>query len=280
METIFDYDPMPAEPRYLAESDADAYRARDERIRNPPGARMKPLYILKVGTTFPDTARRLGDFDDWTRAGLGDPGLPIEILAVAAGAPLPPPGICAGAVITGAHEMVTDDLPWSLALECWLPTLLNLGRPVLGICYGHQLLARALGGTVGTLPGGSELGTLSLRTAPERVDDPLFGSLPERFLAQVAHEQSVLMLPPGAVALAASAREPHHAVRFGPRAWGVQFHPEFDTAVMRDYLQAETATLAADRASVADRSREVAETPEAAAVLARFGRLAADIGGG
>lgn len=236
---------------------------------------MKSLYILKVGSTFPDTARRLGDFETWTRAALGDPGLPIEVRAVAAGDPLPAPEACAGAVITGSHAMVTDDLPWSLDLERWLPALLARGTPVLGICYGHQLLARAMGGKVGYHPGGPEVGTVTIRTHPLRAGDPLFGPLPETFLAHVTHAQTVLQPPPGAVVLAASAHEAHQALRLGATAWGLQFHPEFDAAIMRDYLRSKAEALASAGASVDARLGEVAETPEAAAVLARFGRLAA-----
>jgi GMP synthase (glutamine-hydrolysing) len=77
---------------------------------------MKKLYIIKTGTTFPGTLKRMGDFDAWTRAALGETETEIYISDVERGAPLPVAADCAGVVITGAHAMVTDNLPWSIAL--------------------------------------------------------------------------------------------------------------------------------------------------------------------
>ncbi len=78
-------------------------------------------------------------------------------------------------------------------------------------------------------------------------------------------------MPHGAVGLAANAHEPHHAFRIGRCAWGVQFHPEFDAAAMRGYVEAHADGLP-DAAAVAG---TVAPTPEAASLLTRFARLAA-----
>lgn len=81
--------------------------------------------------------------------------------------------------------------------------------PALGICYGHQLLGHALGGTVGNHPDGGEFGTVEVRLLPEAAADPLFAGLPAVFPAQLFHRQSVLYLPSGAQVLASSQREPH-----------------------------------------------------------------------
>src|SRR3546814_6485680 len=93
--------------------------------------------------------------------------------------------------------------------------------------YGHQLLAHALGGEVGDNPNGRKMGTVAVDLLPAAADDPLFTGLPDRFLAQATHQQSVLRAPEGATVLARSDHDDCHAFRWGEAAWGVQFHPEF-----------------------------------------------------
>src|SRR5690606_38861481 len=111
------------------------------------------------------------------------------------------------------------------------------GQRVLGVCYGHQLLAHALGGRVDDHPAGREVGTVELELDAAGEGDALFGATPAKFRAHATHRQSVLELPPGATVLARSAHDPHHAVRYAPTAWGLQFHPEFSVGIMRGYLQ-------------------------------------------
>ncbi len=226
---------------------------------------MTRLCILKAGETFPETAARLGDFEDWLIAGLGLPGHDIQILDPRREPALPELPACAGAIMTGSHAMVTDDTPWMRRTADWLARLVEAERPFLGICFGHQMLARAFGGRVDYHPGGREIGTVEIERAPAAADDPLFQCLPARFRAHAAHAQSVRELPAGAVHLAGNDFEPHHAFRLGPAAWGVQFHPEFGRAHMAAYI---------DRLAPAGTRPNLADTPEAAALLARFADLA------
>ena len=121
---------------------------------------MKKLFIIKAGTTFHNTAKQYGDFDQWTLSWLGPIDMEICILDAEHGASLPLATECAGVIVTGSHSMVTDNLPWSKKIEAWIPSLLESQIPFFGICYGHQLLARSLGGEVGDHPGGKEIGTV------------------------------------------------------------------------------------------------------------------------
>ncbi|MDA8125754.1 MAG: glutamine amidotransferase [Deltaproteobacteria bacterium] len=234
---------------------------------------MKRLYILKVGTTYPDTAKTWGDFGAWTAAALGELALETAILDVEQGASLPAAAECAGLVITGSHSMVTDALPWSIELEQWIPSLLAAGIPLFGICYGHQLLARASGGEVHFHPEGEEIGTVKVHLLPDCAGDVLFRTLPRTFGAHVVHSQSVLRLPPGSVCLAMNAFEPHQAFRIGECAWGVQFHPEYSAAIMRSYIEHATELEPSEKS---ERLGAVKETPAAAQVLRNFGRFVAD----
>ncbi|MFZ5602310.1 MAG: glutamine amidotransferase-related protein, partial [Pseudomonadota bacterium] len=115
--------------------------------------------------------------------------------------------------------------------------------PILGVCYGHQLLAHALGGAVDWHPQGREIGTTPIHLTDAGTRDPLLGTLPARFLAQVTHAQRVSRLPDEAVLLAGNDYESHHAFRVGDATWGLQFHPEFSAEVMRAYLHASAAAL-------------------------------------
>jgi GMP synthase (glutamine-hydrolysing) len=234
---------------------------------------MKRLYVIKIGTTFSVTAKQFGDFDAWTSAALGALAVDTCVVDAEHGEALPAAEDCAGVVITGSHAMVTDELPWSVNLEKWIPTLLQASVPFFGICYGHQLLARAVGGQVGFHPGGKEIGTVVIHLLPHCADDILFRSLPQEFLAHAAHSQTVLRLPPNVTRLASNAFEPNHAFRFGDWAWGVQFHPEYNTDIMGSYILEQADELASAGLKVRELLRAVAETPVAARTIRNFGRI-------
>lgn len=238
------------------------------------GKRHKPLAIFKAGSTWPAMAQARGDFDDWLRRGLGDAQAHTIVVAVAWGETPPPPDRLSGAIITGSHAMVTDRADWSESLADWLRQAVPAGLPVLGICYGHQLLAHALGGEVADLEPGPEVGTVCVALTEAGKEDPLFHALPDRFPAHASHVQSARRLPADAVHLARSRLEPHHAFRIGPRAWGVQFHPEFDTEAMRAYVRRWAEKPDAPKRDWAAIHEGVENTPAAALITRRFARLA------
>lgn len=236
---------------------------------------MKKLYIIKLGSTDADIKARLGDFEDWIRAGLGVAGELIRVIDVRNGQKFANPKDCAGVVLSGSHAMVTDNDKWSARTEKWLKDMLLARVPVLGICYGHQLLARAAGGKAGYHPGGKEIGTVEVRLAAKAAQgDPLFSSAPANFLAHATHSQTVLRLPHDAILLAESDHDPRHAFRIGPCAWGVQFHPEFDEEIMRAYIQKQAGELAEKSRDPDLLLKTIAPTPDAAEILSVFGRLA------
>jgi len=234
---------------------------------------MKTLFILKVGSTFEELALTRGDFDTWIKAALSETALPVGVIDVEQGAALPELDAIAGVIITGAHAMVTDKLSWSVCLESWLPALVRKSIPILGVCYGHQLLAEAMGGLVDYHPRGREIGTVSINIFPAAMEDPLFEAMDSPILAQVTHAQSVLVLPPNAVWLAGNDYEPHQAYRLGQCAWGVQFHPEYSCEIMQAYIDRQQPALTAAGYDVALLKSKVQDTPEARCVLQRFARV-------
>jgi GMP synthase (glutamine-hydrolysing) len=169
--------------------------------------------------------------------------------------------------------MITDDLPWSVKTEKWIPSLIENGIPFFGICYGHQLLARAGGGSAGFHPHGREIGTVKIQILPEGKDDVLFGALPRFIPAHAVHAQTVLRLPPGAVRLALNSHESNHAFRLGDCAWGVQFHPEYNVDIMRSYIEEQKDELESAGFDVSELINGVVQTSDAAGILENFVRF-------
>lgn len=207
---------------------------------------MSRLLIVKTGSTFATLRAIKGDFDDWVVKGLGhDRPVHAEVAHVAAGEELPPPSDYDGIVVTGSHEMVTDRAEWSERTAQWLAGAVRAEVPTLGICYGHQLLAHAFGGRVGDNPNGFEYGTVAITPNAFGAQDPLLGSFQGPFKAHMCHQQSVLELPKGAVPLASSRKDPCAAFAICRCAWGVQFHPEFDSRILKAYVLRYKDELAA-----------------------------------
>lgn len=196
---------------------------------------MKHLYILKVGTTFATTRNRFGDFDAWLANGLRTSKIRIKVVDVTTNEPLPNLKKASGFIITGSHCMVTDNLPWSVALEKYIIKISKTMLPLLGICYGHQLIAKALGGKSDFNPKGKEIGAVTIHKMPSCSRDPLFKSFPTHFHAYETHYQCVTKLPPKAKIVAKNNKS-IQSIRFRSNIWGVQFHPEFDNDIMQEYI--------------------------------------------
>jgi GMP synthase (glutamine-hydrolysing) len=225
---------------------------------------MAKLMIIKTGATMPSLKARRGDFEDWILAGMEIGPAQAEVCDIAAGHQLPKPSGAAGIVITGSHDMVTDHRDWSERAAGWLSEAVSKGVPTLGICYGHQLLAYALGGKVDYNPRGREMGTTEVTLLEPAVHDALLSGLPSPFQTHLCHAQSVLELPTGAVALASSPWDGNQAFRVDDCIWGVQFHPEFDADIMRAYAAVEGH----------GETIEVIDAPLGTEVLKRFAALA------
>jgi GMP synthase (glutamine-hydrolysing) len=232
------------------------------------------LTILQPGQKLPALAGYPGDFADWILAGMGREPKRARLVYPHRGDALPPADEPGAVVITGSGAMVTAGDAWMQRSADWLAQAVAAGRPVLGICFGHQLLAHALGGRVLNNPRGVEVGTVPLALEPAAVGDPLFSGLAEPLRVHVSHLQSVTELPPGARRLAGSEMDPNQAFVWGERVWGVQFHPEFSAAVARAYLEFHSATLRAQGRDPGAIAKTIADTPSGSGLLRNFARLA------
>lgn len=228
-----------------------------------------PFLIIETGQPVA-SMRRHGSFAHWIRVAAGLDRDASVVVDVERGSELPSREGFAGVIVTGSAAMVPDRHPWSERTADWLRDAAHAGLPLFGICYGHQLIARALGGEVGPNEVGREMGTVRIHLHPEAQHDPLFARLADPFAAQATHLQSVLRPPEGAVVLAHNDHDACHAFRWGPAAWGVQFHPEFSAGHMRGYIRARHDALARENRCGKRLAGEVHAAPQARRILRRF----------
>jgi GMP synthase (glutamine-hydrolysing) len=235
---------------------------------------MRPLLLIQTGEAPESLRTRFGGFADWFRAAMRIEPSQMRIARVDEGAPLPATDAIAGAVITGSAAMVTERADWSERTAAWIRTAMQANLPVFGVCYGHQLMAHALGGTVGWLPAGREMGTQPIARHDPIDDTAWLAALPVAFSAHTTHRQSVLVPPRDSQVLAASERDPHQLLRYGPHAVSTQFHPEFTVEHMRAYIAARADALRNEGLDPTLLDAGVVETEAARKLLQRFAHAA------
>lgn len=233
------------------------------------------ILIVKTGSAVAEARERFGDFEQWFHRALDPDRFDIDTRTVCDDSVLPDPARLdefSGVIVTGSPAMVSHRHAWSEHTAEWLQAVISEDRlPVLGVCYGHQLIAHALGGRVGPNPNGRRMGTR--RFDAEETGDELLSVIAPRAPVHVTHLEVVLEPPPSARLLGRTEGDRYHALRFGARSWGVQFHPEFDAAIMRCYVQARAELLEGEGFDSRALLDAVEETPAGARVLHRFAEM-------
>jgi GMP synthase (glutamine-hydrolysing) len=194
---------------------------------------------------------------------------PWEVHAVRTDAPLPSVQAAAGFVITGSSSSVTDADPWIRRVEAYVKEIAAEGVPLFGICFGHQLVAHALGGEVTKNPRGREVGTIQVKRL---VDDPIFAGAGRELAANAMHKDSVTRLPEGGRILASSELEPTQAFAIGKAIRCVQFHPEIDGVAMRTYVEARAHLITAEGGDAGAIAARSSDAPAAEETLRNFVR--------
>jgi GMP synthase-like glutamine amidotransferase len=216
--------------------------------------------ILETGEVNPDLRARHGDYPAMFERLLGavDPALEFATVRVVAGEMPAAPSQADAWLVTGSRHGVYDGLPWIEPLKAFVRDCVAARVPVVGICFGHQLLAEALGGRAVKSDRGWALGVQDYEVAAR---PGWMTHVPDRFAVRALHQDQVVALPPGATVLARSAQCPIAAVAYGdpeaPDAVTLQPHPEFGpefmdelialragTVIPRDAAQAARGTLA------------------------------------
>lgn len=151
--------------------------------------------------------------------------------------------------------------------EAYLRHARDLGTPLFGICFGHQLMATAFGGQVVINPKGREMGTY---VATSAAAGNSLGWPEVDFSVHMSHRDTVAELPPNAHVLARTGREAHAAIYYGDGCFSTQFHPEFTPEVLACYVEHYRDALHAQGDDVDALLAAIHPCPEARALLTRF----------
>jgi GMP synthase (glutamine-hydrolysing) len=176
-----------------------------------------------------------------------------------------------GVILSGSPREAWNGSPINLKLCEVVHACQERAIPFLGICYGHQLLGRALGGIVGPHLGGLELGNTLVKLTMAGKNSPLFADFPDQFEVLSSHTDAVLELPPQCELLVQGDFTPIQGFHWNQQLFGVQFHPETDPEILRFIWHPRRETwrqkVAFDLDTTLDNLRP---TPMAGAILRNF----------
>lgn len=198
---------------------------------------MNKFLILKTGTSLQSIVEKEGDFEQFFIRGMNLKKDQYQIFDVTKNSKFPDKTKYSGILITGSPANITEKHEWIDRTSSWIIEK-NHNTPILGVCFGHQLLAHAFGGEVDFHPKGMEIGHTSIKMQISGVHDELFSFLPHDFDSYVVHSQTVTKLPENAVVLASNQFDKHQGVRYAHKIWGTQFHPEYTEDTITEYILA------------------------------------------
>lgn len=157
------------------------------------------------------------------------PNAAFTTVSVVNGEALPAPEACEAWLIPGSKYGVYDDLPWIAPLKDFIRAAARLKRPMAGVCFGHQIIAEALGGKV-------EKAAIGFRIGLERYETTLTGAT-QSITMPAFHQDQIVVQPPHSEVVATSPACAYAALRYrNAPVFSVQFHPEFSRAYLSDLI--------------------------------------------
>jgi GMP synthase-like glutamine amidotransferase len=225
----------------------------------------RSIALLECDHVNADLRHVAGDYGDMFEVLLRThaPELDLDHVDVVGGEPLPELGAHDGLIITGSRDSVYDDLPWIERLSELIRGAHADAVPVVGICFGHQLIAQALGGRVARAEVGWGVGVHDATVTQRR---PWMVPAAETFRLLMSHQDQVLELPAGAEVLATSPHAPIAAFQVDTLV-GFQGHPEFVADYLGALLPTRVERVGAQRVAAALASLR---TPTDHATIARW----------
>ena len=191
---------------------------------------MKKIVILSAGPGLPDIVKKYGHSSDWIPRLLNDFSLTYSIKKVYNG------DLCTlddgdAWIITGSKFSVYENYDWIKQLVSFASDLIKNDKPVLGICFGHQVIAKAIGGEVFKNPLGWELGSYNISLTDDGRANHLMFGINDNDIVYESHQDIVNNLPQNSKILANTDKS---IQSFSYKSsYGVQFHPEFSYDVTR-----------------------------------------------
>jgi len=167
------------------------------------------------------------------------------------------PDECDGWVVTGSRYSVYDRMPWLDRLHGFVRDIRTAGAPYLGICFGHQLLAHAVGGRTTKADVGWGVGAHDMKTGVD--------GLPDSLRLLYLHQDQVVEVPDGGVVLASADHCPVAALQVDEQMLGIQAHPEFSADYLAALLHAREERIGQD---VVDAALRSLDAPRDEAVVA------------
>ena len=210
----------------------------------------KRFAVLKAGKANPGARERLGDCGDMFISLLSEPGETWDVYDVEHGVFPEDVSMHDGFVITGSRYSVYEDRPWIMELLERVREIYRFEIPLVGVCFGHQAVALALGGEVGLNPKGWDIGVKEITLTEAAKGLPSFKKVPNPTRILVSHMDVVVRMPDQAVRLAYSERTEFEMFSLGRSVLSLQGHPEYDGEVVREIIDllSGLSILPSDRA--------------------------------
>jgi GMP synthase-like glutamine amidotransferase len=162
------------------------------------------------------------------------PELRVTRFDVAAGQTPADARVCDAWITTGSRASVYDDAAWIRKAEAFIRDIADSDRPFVGICFGHQLLARTLGAEVKRAAGGWGVGVRSMRIVQR---ESWMTPAASEVRMQYMHADQVTTPPNGAMLLGEAPHCPVAMFQYGPRLLGIEAHPEFPAVYARALIE-------------------------------------------
>ncbi len=181
-----------------------------------------------------DVAELVGDLSDLFSTAFEPAGMKLRIYEVAKGELPASPAECRGWIISGSRLSAYDDVQWIEDLSDFIVTAAAARAPQVGVCFGHQLIAQALGGRVERAEVGWGVGAKEFQVVEAA---KWMTPAVDRFRLLMSHQDQVVELPSGAEVIASAPYCPVGAYSIGSHVFSVQGHPEFTPALNRLLIQ-------------------------------------------